>query len=405
MDNVEELLKLCCKDAESFEKLKAVTDQLKKEKQSAEQKLELLERSVRNDYDSIMITTLNLENPEIVYVNKAFTEITGYRQDEVIGQSPKILQGPETDREVLDKLKRRLQKGRAFFGQTVNYRKDGSEFINQWDVHPLLDEKGQATHWISYQHDITERKRSEIKLLDTQVEFDQLVEESKKILVDVDEKGQIITSNKAFRDFLGYKAEELNRMNLTDLVLQKHHKTLGRLLNHGAFGTPKYELEIKNKQGQQIEVYAATRLLKPNGKTIIRVALENRTIQKRIEKMLSRQLSKLEKIFDSEKKFSYTLVPQDNHFIVQHVSDGFTNLTNIAPKRILELPFCELVDDRDVEKVKTHHQRVYNGDTHTEQFCLKNKGGGITEVTDYAIPVWGRDQKSVIAIKGTVSAE
>lgn len=405
MENLEELLKSCCKDAEAFEKLKAATDQLKTDKQSAEQRLDLLERAIRNDYDSIMITTLDLENPEIVYVNDGFTKITGYQRDEVIGQSPGILQGPETDRAVLDKLKKRLKEGRAFFGQTVNYRKDGSEFINQWDVHPLLNEQGDATHWVSYQHDVTERKRSEIKLLDTEVEFDQLIEESKKILVDVDEKGQIFTSNKAFRDFLGYNAEEIKQMNFSQLVLQKHQAALSELLRPENSEGRTYELEIKNKQGQQIEVKATTRVLKPEGHTIIRIALENRTIQKRIEKMLSRQLSKLKEAFDDTKEFNYTLMPQDNHFIVQHVSDGFTKLTNIAPERIRELPFCELVDDKDLEKVKTHLNTVYQGNSHTEQFCLKNKGGDFTEVTDYAKPVWSRDQKAVIAIKGTVSAE
>jgi PAS domain S-box-containing protein len=90
------------------------------------------------------------------------------------------LQGPKTDRAVLDILKKRLQEGQSFFGHTVNYRKDGSEFVNQWDIHPLTNEEGEITHWVSYQHDITERKRSEKKVVDAEIEFDRLTEESKK---------------------------------------------------------------------------------------------------------------------------------------------------------------------------------------------------------------------------------
>ena len=98
--------------------------------------LKLLEYAIRNDYDSILITELDLDRPgpTIVYVNEGFTHMTGYTKEEVIGKTPRILQGPKTDRAILERLKRRLIEGQAFFGHTINYRKDGTEFINQWDI-------------------------------------------------------------------------------------------------------------------------------------------------------------------------------------------------------------------------------------------------------------------------------
>lgn len=70
-----------------------------------------------------------------------------------------MLQGEKTDRAILDRLKRRLIEGQAFFGHTINYRKDGSEFINQWDIHPLINAEGEVTHWYLINGMLLRRKR------------------------------------------------------------------------------------------------------------------------------------------------------------------------------------------------------------------------------------------------------
>jgi PAS domain S-box-containing protein len=91
---------------------------------------------------------------EIVYVNDAFTRMTGYESDEVLGHTPGMLQGPKTDRAVLDELDLKLARGETFHGQTVNYRKDGSEFTIEWKVTPVVVD-GRTTHYLAVQRDIS----------------------------------------------------------------------------------------------------------------------------------------------------------------------------------------------------------------------------------------------------------
>lgn len=107
-------------------------------------------------FNSITVTRATGEGSgsKIIYVNDAFTEMTGYEAEEVIGKTPGMLQGPKTEQEVLDRLDRKVEAGEIFHGQTVNYRKDGSEFMIEWKVAPIQQD-GETTHYIAVQRDVT----------------------------------------------------------------------------------------------------------------------------------------------------------------------------------------------------------------------------------------------------------
>ena len=81
--------------------------------------------ALEDAYDAVVITTAELDppGPVIVYVNRAFSELTGYACDEVLGNTPRMLQGPQTDRRVLDALRAALAAGEKWAGKAVNYRK------------------------------------------------------------------------------------------------------------------------------------------------------------------------------------------------------------------------------------------------------------------------------------------
>lgn len=110
----------------------------------------LLEMSMEESYNSIIITEAGPGYP-IIYVNPAFCELTGYGPHEVMGKSPSILQGPKTDMAVIDQLNMDISHGRVFHGRAINYRKDGSEFIMQWKIAPIHNEKNETTHYLAIQ--------------------------------------------------------------------------------------------------------------------------------------------------------------------------------------------------------------------------------------------------------------
>lgn len=133
------------------------------QRHKAEENLRLIESAVQQADEAVLITEAQLDRPgpRIEYANPAFERMTGYTTTEVIGRTPRILQGPRTSRAVLDQLRTQLSQGKPFEGETFNYRKDGSEYILRWHIGPVRDAQGRITHWVSIQRDVTEQKRAE----------------------------------------------------------------------------------------------------------------------------------------------------------------------------------------------------------------------------------------------------
>jgi PAS domain S-box-containing protein len=110
-----------------------------------------LEIALENNASSVMLTRADAGYP-ILYVNSAFTKITGYSFDEVAGKDPGILQGPKTHKKLLENLRKKLEKDEVFHGKTVNYKKDGSEFIMEWKIFPVKNSEKQTTHFLAFQN-------------------------------------------------------------------------------------------------------------------------------------------------------------------------------------------------------------------------------------------------------------
>jgi PAS domain S-box-containing protein len=134
------------------------------ERKRAEEQLHLLESVVVNAKDAVMITVADLAYPRILYANAAFTRSTGYSLLEVLDQTPRILQGPKTDRAALDRIRTHLEKGIAVEAELINYRKDGSEFWVDLNIVPIPSPEGRPEHFVAIQRDITERKHTEARI-------------------------------------------------------------------------------------------------------------------------------------------------------------------------------------------------------------------------------------------------
>ena len=117
---------------------------------------------------------LDEPGPRIEYVNEALEEMTGYSEKEVLGETPRILQGPEMERGVLDSVRDALEAGEAVAEEeATNYRKDGTPYRVQWNISPVRGEEGEIEHWVSVQRDVTEQREQEAALRRQKVLLEQ----------------------------------------------------------------------------------------------------------------------------------------------------------------------------------------------------------------------------------------
>ena len=150
------------KDDKPIRMIGAIQD-VTKEKEE-EQRLRLLETVITQSKDAIMITGITLDEnsiPNILFVNSAFTKITGYDAEDAIGKSPLILFGEKSDVLQLDKIRTNILQYKGFTIETISYRKDGTEFWINFSMMPVTNKAGDHSHWISIQRDVTIEKEKE----------------------------------------------------------------------------------------------------------------------------------------------------------------------------------------------------------------------------------------------------
>ncbi|HET9133647.1 MAG TPA: PAS domain S-box protein [Gemmatimonadales bacterium] len=131
-----------------------------------------LDAAIENLNDIVMITEAEPINapdgPKILFVNRAFERLMGYHRSEVIGKTPRMLQGPVTDRATLDRVRAALERWQPVRVEVANVTKDGRTVWLEMDISPIADAKGWYTHWVAVERDITERKLLEGQLREAQ---------------------------------------------------------------------------------------------------------------------------------------------------------------------------------------------------------------------------------------------
>ncbi|RRQ24052.1 sensor domain-containing diguanylate cyclase [Guyparkeria sp. SCN-R1] len=185
--------------------------------------LRLLQAAVEQSFDAVVITTAELDRPgpEIVYANPAFLSMTGYPLEEILGETPRLLQGEATNRPMLGRLRTALAAGERFSARTVNYRKDGTAYDVEWSISPVRDDAGTVTHFVSVQRDISvetrehERRQMLVYALDA----------SSDSVVITDRDNNILDVNRAFEEHTGYSRDEVRGKNPRMLQSGMHDRS------------------------------------------------------------------------------------------------------------------------------------------------------------------------------------
>jgi len=147
------------------------------ERTKAENHMRLLESAITNANDSVLISEIDQNKmgySSVIYINNAFTNMTGYEPEEIIGKNLSILQGEASDPKELARIKDVIARKESAEFEILNYKKNGDIFWNNFTLVPVADKSGSYTHWVSIQRDVTSRKQQEVI---TRKKLEKLIEE------------------------------------------------------------------------------------------------------------------------------------------------------------------------------------------------------------------------------------
>ena len=171
----------------------------------AKQQNELFQTVVNTLPAGVVVTDYSRDDHAIVAVNPAFTRITGYREDEVLGRHPRLLQGEDVDEVALERTRQSMREQRPVHVLQKNRRKDGTPFWNDLYLSPIVDAHGCATRWVGLVHDVTRRKELE----DEVRRLAHAVEQAEEAVCTFDADGRIDFCNPAFCRNVGLEAENV----------------------------------------------------------------------------------------------------------------------------------------------------------------------------------------------------
>lgn len=126
--------------------------------------LALKDRALEVTAEGVTIADARLPDRPLIYVNEGFERLTGYRASEVVGRNCRFLQGPDSDPAAVAEIRAAVAECRECVVEILNHRKDGTRFWNRLSIAPVRDDRGDVTHYIGIQSDVTARREAEDRL-------------------------------------------------------------------------------------------------------------------------------------------------------------------------------------------------------------------------------------------------
>lgn len=280
-------------------------------------------------------------NGEFLWVNPAFSELTGYLPEEVQGKTFRMLKSGQQRDEVYKALWETVLRGEVWKGELVNRRKDGSLYIEEQIITPVRDERGEISHFIAIMQDVTQRKVTEEALHESERRFSEILETIKLVAVMLDMHGTVIYCNRFLLQLTGWERDEVLGKHWFSTFLppeiqkQEEKRFLSRdIPSH-------YENEIVTRSGEVRTIaWNNTFIHDGDGNRISTTSIgEDITERKKAESEIARLAAVVEQIEEG------VLITDLNQKIL-YVNPYYEDLTGFSKADLIGIKYQMLHSDR-----------------------------------------------------------
>jgi PAS domain S-box-containing protein len=172
----------------------------------AQNELHKLSLATEHSPASVVITD---RDGTIEYVNATFCDVTGYSALEAIGNNPRVLKSGNLDVSYYKELWETILAGKTWKGDFINKKKNGEEYWESASISPIQNDVGEITHFVAVKQDITERKKAEEAIKNSEERMGQIIDFLPDPTWVIDDEGRVVSWNRAVEKLLGIKAEDM----------------------------------------------------------------------------------------------------------------------------------------------------------------------------------------------------
>jgi sigma-B regulation protein RsbU (phosphoserine phosphatase) len=256
-----------------------------------------LSRALEQSPNAVLITDLD---GDIEYVNPAFTRLTGYEAEEVIGKNPRILQSGQTSLEQYRRLWETITAGREYQHEIQDRKKNGELYWALEAIAPIRNAAGKSTHFLAIQQDITERKRIEVALRESESQTRLIIQNALDAIILMNANELITDWNPQAERVFGWARNEALGLSLAETIIppryrQAHYLGLQRFLKtgEGAIINKRVELSALHRDGHEFPIELTVSPLKVGDSYVFSGFLRDLTQQKEAEEAIRRTRVKL----------------------------------------------------------------------------------------------------------------
>jgi len=229
------------------------------ERKLVEESLRKLSLAVEQSPVSIVITDAD---GIIEYVNRTFSEVTGYTGEEAIGRNPRILKSGNLPVSFYENLWRTIKSGEEWHGEFINKKKNGAEFWERAVIAPIFNDQREITHFVAVKEDITARKRADDALRESERRYRSVVNSTSEGYWLLNKERETIEVNDSLLRMLGYSREEMLGRRPVDFVDAENRQIfIEQTAKIESTDHRTYEIALRKKDGRNIHtIFSATTL-------------------------------------------------------------------------------------------------------------------------------------------------